>query len=528
MPAICGHQEKTWASRAKFDPSDLAIASQPSEIHKAIIKSIPLSPGYSGPPAIAKVSGPNVDKLEPAWITRGIRMRSNDTRVLLYDHGRPTEDDTLKTLALRLLKNIEDLRRIENSSRPIFFIAHSTGGLVVKMALAEASRSRNSILGDCYGVTFFSTPHRGSSHLSKPDFAHNIARVMRLSAPLPDSISRQLQLDHQLLTKLDLDFRSLATELQVWTFFETEDTNLTNEYHAPITSIKSALLNLRHEVVYPLLSDHTNCAGFGSKNLQTKESYLCDLSEAIKKALELSKTKHTEMNLEDRVKVEIIGFYEMSESHEEPIEVWSTSRSLRDLKRYGPAKLLEDRLSEINAPPRERQHLRQNTRAPTLMPNRKEVKPVLADKVSDPELGAKTSRFRRSKSKERDSQEPKPAPNLLVPGSPPGVEMKPVRRPADPIPSIAVVAEDGYLAPDISKQKRERSRERGGRTKRRDSVAAVDTTPVIFIKPDASKQRLVWIHVPFNNPTWVRVSNLVVFQGVAKQWFTGCSVSNID
>jgi len=517
VPAICGHQEKTWASRAKFDPSDLGTASGPSEIHKAIIKSIPLSPGYSVPPTITKVPGPHVDKLEPAWITRGIRMRSNETRVLLYDHGNPTEEDTLKTLALRLLKNIEDLRRIENSSRPIFFIAHSTGGLVVKMALAEASRARNSILGDCYGVTFFSTPHRGSSHLSKPDFAQNIARVMRLSAPLPESISRQLHLDHQLLTRLDLDFRSLATELQVWTFFETEDTNLTNEYHAPITSIKSALLNLRHEVVYPLLSDHVNCAGFGSKNLQTKESYLAELAEAISKALELSKIKHTEMNLEDRVKIEIIGFYEMSESDEAPIEVWSTSRSLRDLKRHGPAKLLEDRLSEINAPPRERQHLRQNIRAPTLMPSRKDARPTLSDKVSDPELGAKTSRFRRSKSKERDSQEIKHAQNFLAPNSIPGTEMKPVRRPAEPIPSITFVAEDGYLAPDMSRQKHDKSRDRGAsRSKRRESLAAIDTPPVMFIKPDASKQRLMWVHVPFNNPTWVRVSSSVVFKSFAK------------
>jgi len=483
--------------------------NKPSEVHRAIVKSIPLSPGYSGPPTVT--TGPYIDKLEPEWITRGIRMRSNDARVLLYDHGIPTEEDTLKTLAVRLLKNIEDLRRIENSSRPIFFIAHSTGGLVVKMALAEASRSRNPILGDCYGVTFFSTPHRGSSHLSKPDFAQNIAKVMRLSTPLPESISSQLHLDHHLLTRLDLDFRGLATELQIWTFFETEDTNLTNEYHAPITSIKSALLNLRHEVVYPLLSDHTNCAGFGSKNLQTKESYLGELSEAIDKALELSKIKHTEMNLEDRVKVEVIGFYEMSENNEVPIEVWSTSRSLRDFKRHGPAKLLEDRLAELNAPPRERQHLRQNTRAPTLMPSRKDGNPVLSDKVSDPELGARTSIFRRSKSRERDSQGTKSG-QLLTPASDSGITMKPVRRPAEPIPSIAVVAEDGLLSPDASKQKRERSRVRGaGRTRRRESIAS-DSGPLMFIKPDASKQRLVWVHVPFNNPTWVRVSIFIRFQ----------------
>jgi len=44
---------------------------------------------------------------------------------------------------------------LQKDNRPIFFVCHSTGGLVVKMALAEAQRSKHPILGDCYGVTFF-------------------------------------------------------------------------------------------------------------------------------------------------------------------------------------------------------------------------------------------------------------------------------------------------------------------------------------------------------------------------------------
>ena len=55
------------------------------------------------------------DKIEPAWITRGIRNRKDlqKARVLLYDHGYPDEEDTLKKLATRLLQNIHELRRIE-------------------------------------------------------------------------------------------------------------------------------------------------------------------------------------------------------------------------------------------------------------------------------------------------------------------------------------------------------------------------------------------------------------------------------
>ncbi|KAG9245954.1 hypothetical protein BJ878DRAFT_499088 [Calycina marina] len=492
VPAIGGHPEKTWASRAKFDPNDLVPRT--SEIHKALINAIPLSPGFSGTPTTTTVPRAHLEKLEPLWITSGIRARASNARIFLYDHGTPTEGDTLKTLATRLLRNIDDLRRIENSSRPLFFIAHSTGGLVLKLALAGlSSRSRTSILGDCYGITFFSTPHRGSSHLSRQDFALNISKLMRLKAPLPESIYKSLHLDHPLLAKLDHDFRSIATEMHVWTFFETEDTHLANEYHAPITSIKSALLNLRHEAVYPLLSDHVSCAGFGPKNLQTKESYLGELTSAIKKAIELSKIKHTEMNLEDRVKVDIIGFYEISDDKDVPIEVWSTSRSLKDLKRMGPARLLEDRFSETNTPPSGSGRL---WKAPSFLPDRrKDVGPGLSDKKSDPELRVRSSMFRRSKSKDRNSQDFK-ACN--------GQEWNPSCPPSENLPSIAVVGDHGLLSPETSRRKRERSRERGLQRSNRRSSIAIETSPIVFVKPDASKQRLLWVHVPFNNPIWVR------------------------
>mgnify|MGYP002620380909 CR=1 FL=1 len=43
------------------------------------------------------------------------------------------------------------------SSRPIFFIAHSIGGLVVKNALVRASQSKRylEIMEFCHGVAFF-------------------------------------------------------------------------------------------------------------------------------------------------------------------------------------------------------------------------------------------------------------------------------------------------------------------------------------------------------------------------------------
>jgi hypothetical protein len=455
VPAIGGHPERTWTPKGTFNPDNFGNTSRPSELKLALLKMAPMNIAYSTSPTAINTERAGIGRTEPAWITRGIRDRTKEVRALLYDHGEPEEGATLKILATRLLKNIEELRQIEKCSRPIFFVCHSTGGLVVKMALTEAKRSKNPILGDCYGITFFSTPHRGSSYLSRPDFSYSISEIMQLSAPLPESISSQLRLDHHLLKSLDSDFKSLATELQVWTFFETEDTNLTNEFHAPITSVKSALLNLRHEVVYPLLSDHAGCAAFEGNNSQTRESYLGELVEAIKKSIELNKIKHTEMNLEDRVKVEVNGFYEgalLASTNEVSMKIWSTSRTINDFKRSGPAKLLEERLAEINAPPKEKQYIRQNTRAPTLLPDKRTdlapsappssvFKTDIFNFAKGPRSASKNRRFRRDKSRDRGSREFKSPQHLAVPSASED-------GPADKIPSIAVVAGDGLLRPD--------------------------------------------------------------------------------
>ena len=63
----------------------------------------------------ASTSRSGYHKPEPAWILQGIRRQKQlqKARVLLYDHGLPREDHTLKSLALQLLQHIEDLRAQE-------------------------------------------------------------------------------------------------------------------------------------------------------------------------------------------------------------------------------------------------------------------------------------------------------------------------------------------------------------------------------------------------------------------------------
>ncbi|KAH6670519.1 hypothetical protein B0J14DRAFT_516061 [Halenospora varia] len=578
VPAIYGHPENTWTPRAKYFQDDLDVPPAISEVKRKLLELAPLTAAFSAPPQKSPTSQSGRDKPEPCWLTRGIRdhKQLQKARVLLYDHGAPEDDHTLKGLATRLLKSIKDLRAKEES-RPIFFVCHSTGGIIVKMALALARRSKEfrPILGDCYGVTFFATPHRGSSYLSMPVFSDTITEIMRLSWPLPEAIASRLSLNNGLLLEIDNDFKELATDFHIWSFFETVDSDLTNPdlieserfpFHAPITSIKSALLNLRHEVVYPLLSDHAQCASFDSDNAQTKSSYLEELARAVKKSCELSKTKHVEMSLESRVQVEVNGFYEgdlTAGDDQAPIRVWSTNRPLSDFKEYGPAQLLRDRLAEVNLPPTK--HLRHQTRAPSLLPKRQtEPKDTptfssnpfsfLAGSSSKISQSPHSRRHRRAKSKDssgsrarqrdpvfnnaeglsaeaetstrsnrsrsksatrkperiivRERQSRPESDNALgitTPAGPPTIS-EPVPEGAistsefDPSQTASSLPAQPFLLSPMNLH-RTPSPSRG----RRRSESAVNAASLAtFTKPDVSKQRLVWIHVPYNNPSWVK------------------------
>ena len=112
--------------------------------------------------------------------------------------------------------------------RPLIFVAHSLGGLLVKQTLIESSkqardgRDRN-LHKTCHAVIFFGTPHRGSGDASMGRIIAGIA--MMLQFDVNKSILRDLDPGSgsaTLSTLLD-DFNSLLTQegIEVYTFQES-------------------------------------------------------------------------------------------------------------------------------------------------------------------------------------------------------------------------------------------------------------------------------------------------------------------
>ncbi|KAL4959095.1 uncharacterized protein BDV14DRAFT_185396 [Aspergillus stella-maris] len=301
------------------------------------------------------------DGTQSPWLTTELPRFIPNARVLLMDHGELEADDTLESLATRLLNNLQEARKATSRRRPIIFVCHSTGGNVATAALVQASRSRSpldSIFSSCYGIAFIGTPHYGSSYLSSPEFARSIRRLLRLKSNIPIELREVFKPRHETLERLAGQFRGISADMKIWTFLETvdsvftitdTDTGSTIDMHVPITSIRSGLLGFEHESELPLSTDHVGIASFQGQENTARMDFIRGLQEAIKIALELSIMSDVPLQAEQEVMVHVNGFFEDTArgiSRDSPLQLWSTKTPLDQFLDSGPTKCLEERLKK--------------------------------------------------------------------------------------------------------------------------------------------------------------------------------------
>ncbi|KAH8762740.1 hypothetical protein F5882DRAFT_477025 [Hyaloscypha sp. PMI_1271] len=117
---------------------------------------------------------------------------------------------------------LSDLARLRGGiTRPIIFICHSLGGLVVKEALIKSaaynSHRRHPTLGEIYastiGVIFLGTPHRGSS---KGNLGEVVANVAKLSFRQPNKqLLQTLKSDSHILENQRDQFTTISSKLSI-------------------------------------------------------------------------------------------------------------------------------------------------------------------------------------------------------------------------------------------------------------------------------------------------------------------------
>jgi hypothetical protein len=131
-------------------------------------------------------------------------------------------------------KSIEFINRltmkrssIENgSTRPIVFICHSLGGILVKKALILAhERSSDihyrNILDNTKAIAFLGVPHRGADTAWWFNFAANSLKGATLNMSTHTALVKELQKTSPTLANISKQFIDRGKSLKIYTFYET-------------------------------------------------------------------------------------------------------------------------------------------------------------------------------------------------------------------------------------------------------------------------------------------------------------------
>ena len=167
--------------------------------------------------------------------------------------------------AQTLLSDLAMLRRSEpDTTKPLIFIAHSLGGIVVKDALSLSQNDLThlkEILPATIGVMFLGTPHHGSKTASLGKVAFELSRVF-FQHPNTD-ILRGLERNSEILERITRSFGQIlaAGHLKVHSFREELDTK-----GMSIVDASSYSIGYLYETKSSLYANHRNMAKMSSFN----------------------------------------------------------------------------------------------------------------------------------------------------------------------------------------------------------------------------------------------------------------------
>lgn len=136
-------------------------------------------------------------------------------------------------------------------SRPIIFVVHSMGGLVVKKAflLGLHDEAYSKVVSAISAIIFLSTPHRGSN------LAETLNKVLAASFQSPKNFISDLAKCSPAIEELNEQFRHHVPRLSIWSFYETLVTSI-GPKKMMVLEKESSVLGYPTEISRSLQADH--------------------------------------------------------------------------------------------------------------------------------------------------------------------------------------------------------------------------------------------------------------------------------
>ncbi|KAK4446131.1 ribonuclease-like protein p/mrp subunit [Podospora aff. communis PSN243] len=178
-------------------------------------------------------------------------------RVLTFSYPATVANVLGKTSSDRILQHAQTLvaelvadRELENAvQRPIIFVCHSLGGIIVKRALVySASRTAQkiehlrSVFVSTYGVLFMATPHDGTDKAKLASFAQKLVdsclpnKLVDTSPQLVDALAT----GSEVLQEITDNFTPLMKRFCLCFFWEQNKTDLVTTYDYVVDQASAA------------------------------------------------------------------------------------------------------------------------------------------------------------------------------------------------------------------------------------------------------------------------------------------------
>ncbi|RKK30690.1 hypothetical protein BFJ66_g16191 [Fusarium oxysporum f. sp. cepae] len=212
-------------------------------------------------------------------------------RVMLFEYN---SSPAIGATAIKLAGHANNLlqwlklKRKCDPQKPLVFICHSLGGLIVKEALVAATLdgTYKSIVEATRLLVFFATPHQGGNYASLGDIVAKIVRT-GMSKPRNDLLDALKESSDQALQRFE-QARHLPERCLVVSFYEGDSYGKMGL----IVDKKSATLNLpgTREKQIAMHADHSTICKFDSLDNPACELVLGTIADEVDRALTMGRS----------------------------------------------------------------------------------------------------------------------------------------------------------------------------------------------------------------------------------------------
>ena len=269
----------------------------------------------------------------------------------------------------RFLKAVQQYRRAqETEQRPILFVCHSTGGIIVKEALSRRPiEGQNDILAVCLSVTFFATPHHGSSVLSEPEYVQTIQNHLGLKWDMSENLRIDFLLQNTKLETLNYKFAIRAMGVKIYSYVESSDTSLellsiNNSGYETWKTVRRCIVEsfsgklstsevpVDDEEVIQLNTTHIGTPRFQGED-KLYDYYIDEMTISLKRFSAEGRAACYALDNEimTKTKVDVHQFYEFgSRGGIESLKIMSAYPCLRKFLEIGPSRCIDERLQRMD------------------------------------------------------------------------------------------------------------------------------------------------------------------------------------